>query len=101
MASDGKSKTTAGCLKVLNVASSVVEYVVQELQEVRECNEKKLKSTTDKWLNLAQRSRECRRRGCAGARPARSIVEKLQVRMGDFARDSGSGEAVGLRFRKS
>ena len=46
-----------GC-EVLNDVGTVVEYVVQELQKVRECNEKKLESTTDKGLNLARRWRE-------------------------------------------
>ena len=40
--------------------------MVQELQELTEFNEKKLKSTTDKGLNLAQRRRERRSRACAG-----------------------------------
>ena len=77
-----------GC-EVLCVVSPVVEYVVQELQELTEFNEKKLKSTTDKGLNLAQRRRERRSRACAGrgARRARSIAEQLRVRMDDFARN--------------
>ena len=74
--------------EVLCVVSPVVEYVVQELQELTEFNEKKLKSTTDKGLNLAQRRREWRSRACAerGARRARSTAEQFRVRMDDFAR---------------
>ena len=52
--------------EVLCVESLVVENVVQELEELTEFNEKKLKYTTDKGLNLAQRRRERRSRACAG-----------------------------------
>ena len=92
-----------GC-QMLNGVGPVVEYVVQELQELTEFNEKKLKSTTDEGLNLARRRRERRSRPCAGRGSTgevnRGATPGAHGRLRKESRQR-QREAVGSRFRKS
>ena len=89
-----------GC-EVLNGVGPVVEYVVEELQELTEFNEKKLKSITDRGLNLARRRRERRSRPCAGRGSTGEVNRGATPgRLREQPRQR-QGEAVGLRFRTS
>ena len=86
---------------MLCVVSPVVEFVVQELQELTEFNEKKLKSTTDTGLNLAQRRRERRSRACVWRGSTdevnRGAIPGAHGRLREEPRQRHR-KAVGLRF---